>query len=100
MYTAFTPLKRQLYRLTPVGTDDEKRPGIDSPPRDNSLEQQSTMHDILTIQTPTFKVKPIIIKPDPAKLVLTGKESVQDTIQKQKEKTERVEKERKRTKKI
>ncbi len=43
----------------------------------------------LTIQTPTFKVKPIIIKPDPAKLVLTGKESVQDAIQKQKEKTEK-----------
>ncbi len=74
MCTAFTPLKRQPYRLTPVGTDDEKHPGIDSPPRDNSLEQQSTMHDILTIRTPTFKVKPNIIKPDPAKLILTGKE--------------------------
>ncbi len=76
--TVFTPEPYcKLGRSTPVIFDDIQGPS------DNFIEQQPTMRDILTLQTPTFKVKNIRIKPDPARLVLTGKECIQDAVKKQ-----------------
>ncbi len=106
----FTPLKREprcKLMSTPVIFDDDTHTQIDSPlqgPEDNSVEQQPTMHDILTLRTPTFKVKNIHIKPDPHRFVLTRKECVQDAVKKQKLKEEKelkkLEKEQKKLDKM
>ena len=63
--------------------------------QDNSLEQRFTMSDFLGLKTPTFKVKDLEMKPDPAKRVLTSKEAVKEAAQKQQDKEDKE-----RTKKI
>ena len=98
----FTPLKRQPHQellSTPIIFNDDTRAHIDSPLQgpleDNSLEQRFTMSDFLGLKTPTFKVKDLEMKPDPAKRVLTSKEAVKEAAQKQQDKEDKE-----RTKKI
>ena len=83
----FTPRKRQPQVCTDLSTpiieDSESLGGVsinfplEGPGEDNSLVKKSSMHDILSLNTPTFKVKDLHIKPDPAGCVVTSKESIQ-----------------------
>ena len=47
------------------------------------------MSDLLALKTPTFKVKDLEMKPDPAKRVLTSKEAVKEAAQKQQDKEDK-----------
>ena len=92
----FTPLKRQPHQellSTPIIFNNDTRAHIDSPLQgpleDNSLEQRFTMSDLLALKTPTFKVKDLEMKPDPAKRVLTSKEAVKEAAQKQQDKEDK-----------
>ena len=83
----FTPRKRQPQvrtdLSTPIIEDSESQGGVsinsplEGPGQDNSPVKKSSMHDILSLNTPTFKVKDLHIKPNPAGYVVTSKESIQ-----------------------